>query len=276
MFIQTEATANPAAMKFLPGRTVLADGSVEFSDQTSARASPLAQRLFAVDAVRRVALGADFITVTKADGADWQVLKPALLGVIMEHFVAGRPVIAEGGGGDALTQAVQDMIDTRIKPAVEHAGGIVALRSFADGIATVEMSGAPAANPTFRNGIENMLRHYVPEVEEVRFVAAAARQAEPGAGDRPGLGTPEGIAIQTLLDDEINPMVASHGGYVNLVDVKDHKAFVRLQGGCHGCGMASVTLRHGIETTILEKVPSIVEVIDVTDHAEGENPYYQA
>jgi Fe-S cluster biogenesis protein NfuA len=272
MFIQTEATANPAVMKFLPGRPVLAEGGVEFADPTAARASPLAQRLFAIEQVRRVALGADFITVTKGEDADWQVLKPALLGVIMEHFVAGRPVLGEGGSGDALADAVRDLIESRIRPAVEHAGGTVALRLFADGIATIEMGGAPASNPTFRNGIENMLRHYVPEVEEVRFVAAA-RGGDVAA--HPGLGTPEGIAIQALLDEEINPMVAGHGGYVSLVDVQDHKALVRLQGGCHGCGMASVTLRHGIETTILEKVPSITEVIDVTDHADGENPYYQ-
>jgi Fe-S cluster biogenesis protein NfuA len=271
MFIQTEATANPSAMKFLPGRAVLAEGSVEFGDSSAARASPLAQRLFAIEQVKRVSLGSDFITVTKAEEADWQVLKPAVLGVIMEHFVAGRPVLIEEAPGDAIAQAARDLIETRIRPAVEHAGGTVALRLFEDGIATVEMGGAPAANPTFRNGIENMLRHYVPEVEEVRFVAAPRG----GGVDRPGLGTPEGIAIQTLLDEEINPMVAAHGGYVSLVDVQDHKALVRLQGGCHGCGMAAVTLRQGIETAILDKVPSIVEVIDVTDHAEGTNPYYQ-
>ncbi len=275
MFIQTEATANPAAMKFLPGRAVLDQGSAEFADPTTARASPLARRLFAVESVKRVAFGGDFVTVTKADNADWQLLKPAILGVIMEHFVSGRPLMAEGDAGDALAHAVRDLIESRIKPAVEHAGGTVTLRLFEDGIATVEMGGAPAANPTFRNGVENMLRHYVPEVEEVRFVAAE-RKAAAAEADRPGLATPEGIAVQTLLDDEINPMVAAHGGYVGLVDVKDHKAYVRLQGGCHGCGMASVTLRHGIETTILEKVPSIVEVLDVTDHAGGENPYYQA
>ncbi|MEX2648045.1 MAG: NifU family protein [Alphaproteobacteria bacterium] len=275
MFIQTESTANPAALKFIPGRVVLGEGSVEFRDADEAGRSPLAQRLFAIPSVTRVALGGDFITVTKAEDTDWQVLKPAVLGVIMEHFVAGRPVVTDdAGGSDALAASVRDLIETRIRPAVEGARGQIALRSFAGGIATVELTGQPASNATFRNGIENMLRHYVPEVEEVRFVAKV-READEAAPEV-GLDTDEAKAIQALLDDEINPSVASHGGYVNLVAVKDKRVYLKLEGGCQGCGMASVTLRQGIEVAILEKVPSIEEVLDVTDHAGGNNPYYQA
>lgn len=273
MFVQTESTADPQTLKFLPGKTVLDGGSVEFSDVETARRSPLAHRLIALAAVRRVALGTDFISVTLADGSDWRTLKPEVLGVIMEHFVAGRPMLLAGdsGAGDALAGAVRDLIDTRIRPAIEAARGTIDLRGFEDGIATVEMSGAPAGNATFRNGIENMLRHYVPEVGEVRFVA----KPPAGESDQPGLRTPAGIAIQALLDDEINPSVAAHGGHVALVDVKDSRAYVRLEGGCQGCGMADVTLKHGIETAILEKFPGIEEVLDVTDHADGTNPYYQ-
>jgi Fe-S cluster biogenesis protein NfuA len=276
MFIQTEATANPAALKFLPGRDVLGEGSVEFASATDAGASPLAERLFAIPAVTRVALGADFVTITKDDGTDWQVLKPAVLGVIMEHFVAGRPVMAAPGQtGDALTVAVRELIESRIRPAVEGARGTIALRDFVAGTATVELGGQPATNATFRNGIENMLRHYVPEVEQVRFVAPAPDPARQAKAKEAGLDTPTAQAIQALLDDEINPSVAAHGGHVALVDVKDSRAYVRLEGGCQGCGMADVTLKHGIETAILDKFPGIEEVLDVTDHADGTNPYYQ-
>lgn len=278
MFIQTEATANPAALKFFPGRTVLGDGSVEYRDADEARLSPLAERLFAVPSVTRVALGADFITITKDDGTDWQILKPAVLGVIMEHFVAGRPVLADPAapGSDALGAAVRDLIETRIRPAVEGARGTIALRSFAAGLATIELGGPPGSNATFRNGIENMLRHYVPEVEEVRFVAAAPAAAGDPDAKAKGLDTPRAQAIQSLLDQEINPAVASHGGYVSLVAVEEKRAYLRLEGGCQGCGMASVTLRQGIEVAILEKVPEIEEILDVTDHAGGTNPYYEA
>jgi Fe-S cluster biogenesis protein NfuA len=223
---------------------VLGEGSVEFRAPDEAGRSPLAQRLFAIPSVTRIALGADFITVTKADV-------------------------------DALAAAVGDLIDTRIRPAVEGARGEIALRSFADGIATIELGGQPASNVTFRNGIENMLRHYVPEVEEVRFVAKVREGG--GAADREaGLDTDEAKAIQALLDDEINPAVGGHGGFVSLVAVKDKRAYLKLEGGCQGCGMASVTLRQGIEVAILEKVPAIEEVLDVTDHAGGTNPYYES
>jgi len=276
MFIQTESTANPAALKFLPGRTVLGDGSVEFGDADQARRSPLAQRLFTIPAVTRVALGGDFVTVTKDDGTDWQVLKPAVLGVIMEHFVAGRPVIADGEPvDDALAASVREMIETRIRPAVEGARGTVGLRGFVTGVATIELGGAPAANATFRNGIENMLRHYIPEVEEVRFVAPARDAAVDEAAKDAGLDTPAAIKIQALLDDEINPSVAAHGGHIDLVAVKDKRAYLRLGGGCQGCGMANVTLRQGVEVAILDKVPEIEEVLDVTDHAGGTNPYFE-
>jgi Fe-S cluster biogenesis protein NfuA len=276
MFIQTESTANPAALKFVPGRAVLGEGSVEFRDADEARRSPLAQRLFAIPAITRVALGGDFITVTKDQATDWQVLKPAILGVIMEHFVAGRPVIAEAGAvDDTLTASVRDMIEARIRPAVEGARGTVGLRSFEAGVATVELGGAPASNATFRNGIENMLRHYIPEVEEVRFVAVARDPAADPAAKEAGLDTPAAITIQALLDDEINPSVAAHGGHVDLVAVRDKRVYLRLGGGCQGCGMANVTLRQGIEVAILDKVPEIEEILDVTDHAGGTNPYYE-
>jgi Fe-S cluster biogenesis protein NfuA len=118
-----------------------------------------------------------------------------------------------------------------------------------------------------KDGVENMLRHYVPEVTGV----SDFREAEP----KPGLETPAAKAIQALLDDMVNPSVAAHGGYISLVDVREDTAYIRLEGGCQGCGMADVTLKQGVATEIQRVAPSIASVLDVTDHAGGDNPYYQ-
>jgi Fe-S cluster biogenesis protein NfuA len=182
MFIQTEGTPNPATLKFLPGRTVLADGSVDMPDSDSARQSPLAERLFQVEGVTGVFLGADFITVTKRADKQWDVLRPALLGIIMEHFIANRPVLAEGvatmSGGtdeeDEVVSQIRELLDTRVRPAVAQDGGDIVFRGFDRGIVYVHLqgscSGCPSSTATLRMGIENMLKHYVPEVMEVRAV----------------------------------------------------------------------------------------------------------
>ena len=117
------------------------------------------------------------------------------------------------------------------------------------------------------DGIANMLRHYVPEVKDVMDYRDAM--------SKPGLETPEGEAILRILDEQVNPSVASHGGHISLVDVKDDIAYIRLEGGCQGCGMADVTLKQGVETAIMREVPTITSVLDVTDHADGSNPYFQ-
>jgi Fe-S cluster biogenesis protein NfuA len=284
MFIQTETTGDPATLRFLPGRVVLEGGNRRFVDAEAAAVSPLAARLFAVDGVAAVELGAEDIVVTKGADSDWQVLKPPLLGAIMEHFVAGAPVLnpdapeaAAAESADAasaldlepadseLVVQLRELIDTRIRPAAKQAGGDVALYGFGDGVVYLQLQGAAYG---LMNGIANMLRHYVPEVEAVRDYLDAI--------PKPGLDTPEGVAIRQLLDERINPAVAGHGGHITLIDVKDATAYIRLQGGCQGCGMAEVTLRQGVEVEIKKAVPTIRAVRDVTDHASGTNPYFES
>jgi Fe-S cluster biogenesis protein NfuA len=182
MFIQTEGTPNPATLKFLPGREVLGRGSVDMPDAESARQSPLAERLFQVEGVAGVFLGADFITVTKRTDKQWDVLKPALLGIIMEHFVANRAVLSEGlatptesaDDDDEIVSQIKELLDTRVRPAVAQDGGDIIFRGFDRGIVYVRLqgscSGCPSSTATLRMGIENMLKHYVPEVMEVRAV----------------------------------------------------------------------------------------------------------
>jgi Fe-S cluster biogenesis protein NfuA len=179
MFIQTEQTTNPATLKFLPGREVLSRGTADFPNSESSYRSPLAQRLFDVDGVAGVFLGSDFITITKAGDRDWYVLKPSILGVIMEHFTAGRPVLLEEAGDadtevedDEVVAQIKELIETRVRPAVAMDGGDITFDSFEDGVVYLHMKGAcsgcPSSTATLKAGIENMLRHYVPEVVEVR------------------------------------------------------------------------------------------------------------
>ncbi len=281
MFIQTEKTPDPATLRFLPGRAVLDDGPVEFADAEAARASPLAERLFRIEAVRRVSLGADDIAVTRAGDADWQLLKPAILGVIMEHFLAGRPVLAAGAGARAdddaadedVVAAIEELLDARIRPGLAQAGGDIVLRDYRDGVAELELGGGGFGEPLFaiEARVENTLRHYVPGVEAVRFVPGAERQAAGATLDR---DDPEVAAVQALLEEEVNPAIAAHGGHIALIDLRDHAVYIRLEGGCQGCGMADVTLKQGVEVAIKRAVPTITAVLDTTDHAGGANPYY--
>jgi Fe-S cluster biogenesis protein NfuA len=189
MFIQTEATPNPATLKFIPGRTVLDSGSMEFSNREAAARSPLAEKLFAVPGVTGVFYGSDFVTVTK-DGSDWQHLKPAILGAIMEHFMSGAPLLADGSvaSDDAADQddeffndedaetvaTIKDLIETRVRPAVASDGGDITFRGFKDGIVYLNMkgscSGCPSSTATLQHGIQNLLKHFVPDVVEVRPV----------------------------------------------------------------------------------------------------------
>ncbi|HXV23380.1 MAG TPA: NifU family protein [Alphaproteobacteria bacterium] len=185
MFIETEQTPNPATLKFLPGRAVLESGSVDFATAAEAARSPLAERLFQVEGVVRVFLGSDFISVTKATEKEWFVMKPALLGVIMEHFIAGSPVLlreedaqseddSENGPQAEIIAQIKELLDTRVRPAVAQDGGDITFRSFQDGVVYLNMrgacSGCPSSTATLKMGIENMLRHYIPEVREVRPV----------------------------------------------------------------------------------------------------------
>jgi Fe-S cluster biogenesis protein NfuA len=183
MFIQTESTPNPATMKFLPGRQVLAEGTRDYREKASAAAaSPLAARLFDVDGVEAVFFGLDFISVTKTAG-DWQHLKPAVLGAIMEHYLSGDPVVndatakaAEDGDYEAkdaeIVATIKDLLETRVRPAVAADGGDIVFRAFRDGVVYLSMrgacSGCPSSTATLRYGIENLLKHFIPEVREVQ------------------------------------------------------------------------------------------------------------
>ena len=187
MFIQTEATPNPATLKFLPGRDVLPEGTLNLPSADDAKRSPLAEKLFAISGIGGVFYGSDFITVTK-DGSDWQHLKPAILGAIMEHYMSGAPLLADGTAAsdelsdeedeffdeaDAETvEQIKDLIETRVRPAVANDGGDITFRGFKDGIVYLNMKGAcsgcPSSTATLQHGIQNLLRHFVPDVVEVR------------------------------------------------------------------------------------------------------------
>jgi Fe-S cluster biogenesis protein NfuA len=187
MFIQTESTPNPATLKFLPGQSVLEMGTADFPSSEAAGDSPLAQRLFGVQGVTGVFFGTDFVTVTKADGVEWDHIKPPLLGAIMEHYQSGQPVMAddaapassghaehEGEDGEIVGQ-IKELLDSRVRPAVAQDGGDITFHGFDRGVVYLHMQGAcagcPSSTLTLKMGIENLLRHYIPEVTEVRPVA---------------------------------------------------------------------------------------------------------
>jgi Fe-S cluster biogenesis protein NfuA len=185
MFIQTESTPNPATLKFLPGQTVMEQGTADFPNEDSAGSSPLAKRLFTLNGVTGVFLGIDFITVTKPDKVDWEHIKPSILGAIMDHFQSGEPIIdgeqsgsvhAEHSGEDTeIVGQIKELLDSRVRPAVAQDGGDITFHGFERGIVYLQMQGAcagcPSSTMTLKMGIENLLRHYIPEVTEVRPVA---------------------------------------------------------------------------------------------------------
>ena len=184
MFIQTEQTPNPATLKFLPGCPVMGSGTANFPERGAASRSPLAERLFQLPEVAGVFLGSDFITVTKAGDSDWHQLKPAVLAAIMEHFTAGRPVVIGESAADAgaapaeedneIVSQIKELLETRVRPAVAMDGGDITFEDYEDGIVYLHMqgscSGCPSSTATLKAGIENMLRHYIPEVVEVRAI----------------------------------------------------------------------------------------------------------
>jgi len=180
MFIQTETTPNPATLKFLPGRAVMTQGTADFRDADAATRSPLAQRLFGLPGVTGVFFGADFITVSKEETVDWPQMKTAILGIIMEHFTSGQPLLLrENAAEDAEEESevvaqIKELLETRVRPAVAQDGGDIIFEHYEDGVVYLHMqgscSGCPSSTATLKAGIENMLRHYVPEVVEVRAV----------------------------------------------------------------------------------------------------------
>jgi len=187
MFIQTEATPNPAVLKFLPGREVLSTGTREFHSEDEARASPLAASLFALDGVTRVFYGGEFLTVTKGERADWAHLKAPILAAIMDHFTAGAPLMSEGGAGGhddfvyegeaaQIVVEIKELLDSKVRPAVAQDGGDILFSRYEPdtGVVWLHMrgacSGCPSSSATLKSGVENMLKHYVPEVTRVEQV----------------------------------------------------------------------------------------------------------
>ena len=187
MFIQTETTPNPQTLKFLPGKVVMEEGTAFFQNIEDSANSPFAKRLFEVDGVDGVFFGSDFITITKNETIDWQVMKPLLLNSIMDHFNSGDKTINKTENKDnaslktdqndtEVVKQIKELLDTRVRPAVAMDGGDIVYNSFKDGIVYLHMQGAcsgcPSSTATLKMGIENMLKHYVPEVQEVRPIDA--------------------------------------------------------------------------------------------------------
>jgi Fe-S cluster biogenesis protein NfuA len=184
MFIQTEPTPNPATLKFIPGRTVLGGDTVDYRSKAEAAGSPLAARLFEIEGVAGVFLGSDFISVTKGD-AEWPHIRPAILGAIMEHYLSGAPVVGSAAASEAVdeqydpedeetVQTIKELLDTRVRPAVANDGGDITFQGFRDGVVYLHMrgacSGCPSSTATLRHGIENLLKHFCPDVREVKPV----------------------------------------------------------------------------------------------------------
>ena len=185
MFIQTEPTPNPATLKFLPGQEVMKEGTIFFQNEESANNSPLAINLFSIKGVESVFFGSDFITITKAEASDWTLMKPAILGCIIEHFTMNKPVISEQAvrtghtydeNDSDVVKKIKELLDTKVRPAVAMDGGDIIFDKYIEGIVFLQMQGAcqgcPSSTATLKMGIENMLKHYIPEIREVRPVEA--------------------------------------------------------------------------------------------------------
>lgn len=192
MFIETETTPNPATLKFLPGQRVMPSGTRDFASPEDAEASPLAQALFDTGEVTGVLFGADFVAVTAGPGADWGTLKPQVVAVLLDHFISQAPLFTTGGNGIAVpaeddgddllfpddpaqadvVEQIKELIETRVRPAVANDGGDIRYRGFREGVVYLQMQGAcsgcPSSTATLKQGIEGLLKHYVPEVSEVR------------------------------------------------------------------------------------------------------------
>tara|TARA_Y100000992_G_scaffold299199_1_gene265617 strand:- start:300 stop:857 length:558 start_codon:yes stop_codon:yes gene_type:complete len=185
MFVQTEPTPNPATLKFLPGQKVMKEGTIFFQNEESAGNSPLAQNLFRINGVESVFFGSDFITITKAESNEWALMKPAILGCIIEHFTMNKPIISKEANrtehsidenDSDVVKKIKELLDTKVRPAVAMDGGDIIFDKYSEGIVFLQMQGAcqgcPSSTATLKMGIENMLKHYIPEVREVRPVEA--------------------------------------------------------------------------------------------------------
>jgi Fe-S cluster biogenesis protein NfuA len=295
VFIQAISTSDPTTMRFEPGRRVAGSESLRFASPEEARLrSPLAARLLDVPGIEAVELGPEHVSVTRGSGANqarelsWTQIKPMVLAAIMDHFMAGLPAVHDEPGQTPQEEAedsdivrrLKTLLTEKIRPRIVEDGGDVAFDSYDEsaGLAVIALSSAGLRTPAFGTQIkiENTIKHHLPEVRRVAFsnMRAEAPQHE-NDEERPGLATQEGLTIRRLLEERINPAIAAHGGRIELIDLQGDKAFIRMDGGCQGCGMADVTLKQGVEVEIRDAVPAISHVFDVTDHANGLNPYYE-
>ncbi|WP_025897723.1 NifU family protein [Sneathiella glossodoripedis] len=269
MFIQTKAGKLDTLLEFFPGKAVYEGGPLTVDKAEAAERSKLAEKLYQIDGIEQVTLKEDSIELERSSNVQWDDIRVEALSTIAAYFQSGEKIVEnettdQDDFSEEIIEQIKDLLETRIVPAVTQSGGDVAFHSFENGNLYLKLQGSAFSMLT---GITNMLRHYVPEVKAV----LDHREALP----RPGLQSKTGLAIRDLLHERINPSIAAHGGHITLVDVKEDKAYVRLEGGCQGCGMADVTLKQGVAKEIMSLVPEITEVLDVTDHAGGTNPYYQ-
>lgn len=270
MFIQTHPLEDPAYMRFTPGEPVLPVGMPPLDEAEAAEGSPLARRLLRIEEVEAVSLSLDDVTIRRSSASEWYILKPAILGAIMEHYGSGDPAVT-----DPTLARILDLLDERIRPAVESYGGEVLFKKFADATLTLELIGGGGAKK--RDMMTNIITHHIPEITAVTWIGEAPATEIPDwvfNGDDEQPTGEEAEAVIALLDEKINPSVAAHGGRISLVDVTDHVAYVRMEGGCQGCSASAVTLQQGVENAILTQIPTIQGVVDVTEHAMGDNPYF--
>lgn len=270
MFIQTHVLDDTEYMRFTPGEPVLSAGMPNMEEAEAAELSPLARRLLRIKEVEAVSLSLDDLTIRRSERSEWYILKPAILGAIMEHYGSGDPVVS-----DPVLVRVLELLDDRIRPAVEAYGGELLFKKFAEGILTLELIGGGGAKK--REMMTNIIIHHTPEVTAITWIGEAPSNEIPdwvfnGTDEAPS--GPEAEAVLALLDEKINPAVAAHGGNIRLVDVTDHVAYVRMEGGCQGCSASAVTLQQGVQNAILTEVPTIQGVVDVTEHALGDSPFF--
>lgn len=265
MFIQTRNQADPLLMLFIPGEAVLPPGSERVDEAQAAETSPLARRLLKVDGIAAVSLGLDELMVRRDSGREWYILKPSVLGAIMEHYASGEPVLA-----DPVVMKVLDLIDDRIRPAIGAYGGEIFFKGYGDGTLTLELIGGGGSRK--QSMVANIVTHHVPEVSGVEWIGDAPRVPDRVFTEPLG---PEAEAVLRLLDEKVNPAVAAHGGRIDLVNVVDCVAYVRMEGGCQGCSASAATLQQGVRNAIMTEVPAIQGVVDLTDHGAGANPFYR-
>ena len=265
MFIQTRSLENPLLMLFVPGEAVLPPGSERVDEVRAAATSPLARRLLKVAGIAAVSLGLDELVVRRDSGREWYILKPSVFGAIMEHYASGEPVIAE-----PIVMKILDLLDHRIRPAIGAYGGEILFKGFGDSTLTLELIGG--GGPRKQSMVASIVTHHVPEVSRVEWIGDTPGVPDRVFTDPPG---PEAEAVLNLLDERVNPAVAAHGGRIDLVNVVDCIAYVRMEGGCQGCSASAATLQQGVRNAIMAEVPAIQGVVDLTDHGAGANPFFR-